>query len=541
MQRESKKKNVIKSILILFLGIVFVFIGLYADLWSGVCCDKFDPVNVSDNDIGHIVSISLSNGCMNVGVGSDGTETVLASIGYDENVFFYGVVIPKSASKRFENAYKFPETSIEGKIVRNSEEETEQFKQAIRDYYDMQNPYLGEYALDDATIEFLCNRVSDYHIKIVENSTLRIVKSIMLGLGIITVFISVMFFLTKVCGLSGKKIIITLVSILLVIILLAFIIFGSKIRTVLTIRKVSDGCYQLTNKQDLKIDSLLEANTTSVEDFCKWYSDNHLFGYPVSIDKSNFGCSAFAAKSDEGDIIMGRNFDYPETDNVIIYNNPDDGYASIGVADLALIDVGNGDSVHPDSMLGRIEMIFAPYLICDGMNEAGLGISILQLDTEELHQDNGKPDLQIYAIIRVALERCGSVDEVVSFLQNYDIHSDNGVTSHFLIADATGRTVVVEWIENELVVNERNSATNSIVTPGKYYDIGADRRLPHIEETLTEKNNILSESEAAQLLSEVSGGDTEWSCVYNLSDFSMTIYNDIDFTNGYSFTVEDFT
>ena len=185
-------------------------------------------------------------------------------------------------------------------------------------------------------------------------------------------------------------------------------------------------------------------------------------------------------------------------------------------------------------------MVITPYIIVDGMNEKGVGAGILELDIDETHQDNGNPDLLIFCAIRGILDNCASVDEALTFLASYDIQTDLNATYHLFITDSTGRYVVVEWLENEMVVTERCCATNSVVAPGKHYDEGTpDDRLPAMDECLG-KDRIATEAEAMEILKMVSNKRmTEWSCVYNLNKFSVNVCMDSDYAKVYTIKASD--
>lgn len=94
-------------------------------------------------------------------------------------------------------------------------------------------------------------------------------------------------------------------------------------------------------------------------------------------------------------------------------------------------------------------MLSAPYLACEGMNEKGVFIGIEELETEAVHQDNGKTDL-LFLAVRAMLDKCATVDECISLLENYDIHTQFDTPYHLLISDTNGDSVVVEWTENQM-------------------------------------------------------------------------------------------
>ena len=87
-----------------------------------------------------------------------------------------------------------------------------------------------------------------------------------------------------------------------------------------------------------------------------------------------------------------------------------------------------------------------------------------------------------------------------------------------------------------MTVIEADAVTNSVLTPGKYYNRGADSRLPKINEVLSEHEGTLTGDEARDLLDAVSQENyTEWSCVYNVSDFAVDLYVDEDYAHAYHY------
>ena len=163
----------------------------------------------------------------------------------------------------------------------------------------------------------------------------------------------------------------------------------------------------------------------------------------------------------------------------------------------------------------------------------------------ELHQDNGKSDLLIFAAIRGILDKCATVDEAIALLENYDIHSFLSRSYHLFITDKTGKSVIVEWTDEETFIVEDAACTNDVMSNNKFYDPEwSCRRYDTIKSRLSEKNGILTEDEAMTVTSDVSkdntGFSTEWSCVYNLDEFTFDICLDRNYDTKYSFSREDF-
>ncbi|MBR6488204.1 MAG: linear amide C-N hydrolase, partial [Clostridiales bacterium] len=203
--------------------------------------------------------------------------------------------------------------------------------------------------------------------------------------------------------------------------------------------------------------------------------------------------------------------------------------------------VGHNSPISPDSPLGKFIMVTTPYFVVDGMNEKGVAAGILTVGTDEPHQDNGKPDLLVYCAVRGILDNCASVDEAITLLASYDIHSDLG-NYHLFITDKTGRYVVVEWLDNKMVTVDYPCCTNSVIAPGEYYDMGIrDGRKDTIEACLG-NDRIVSAKEAMAILEKVKDkiGMTEWSCVYDLDNFTVSICINADYSVVYTFDVRDF-
>ena len=245
------------------------------------------------------------------------------------------------------------------------------------------------------------------------------------------------------------------------------------------------------------------------------------------------GCSTVAAQSADGGHVFGRNFDWSSAQVLILETHPSDGYASFSTVNL---DFLRESARLPDEAIPMA----AYYAPLDGMNEKGVGAGILQISIDETHQDNGKPDLLIYCAIRAILDNCASVDEALKLLDTYDIHSDLETTYHLFITDRSGRYVVVEWLDGKMVTVEHPCCTNSVIAPGKYYGKGeTDGRLSTIEKELGSKREV-TEQEAMAILEKVKNKQlTEWSCVYNLDELTVSICLDNDFSKVYTFKMKE--
>jgi len=106
----------------------------------------------------------------------------------------------------------------------------------------------------------------------------------------------------------------------------------------------------------------------------------------------------------------------------------------------------------------------APFICLDGINEKGLSIAVLTLDSEPAHQETGKPIIATSIVIRLVLDRAATTQEAVNLLKGYDMLATSGRDYHFYINDASGDGRVVEYDcespTRELVATPISAITN---------------------------------------------------------------------------------
>lgn len=78
------------------------------------------------------------------------------------------------------------------------------------------------------------------------------------------------------------------------------------------------------------------------------------------------------------------------------------------------------------------------------------------------------------------LDKAKNVDEALELLSSHDMHSSANSCYHFQICDASGKSVVVEYVDNEMkvVYPDKNyqCATNFLLTnPDAEFNFGQDR------------------------------------------------------------------
>ena len=122
----------------------------------------------------------------------------------------------------------------------------------------------------------------------------------------------------------------------------------------------------------------------------------------------------------------------------------------------------------PDaSMAKKLATLTAPFICLDGMNEKGVSIAVLTLDSDPTYQQTGKPMIATTLAIRLVLDRAATTAEAVELLSKYDMFASSGRDYHFYITDASGDGRVLEYDCNDptrpLTVTPSRSVTNFFV------------------------------------------------------------------------------
>ena len=261
-----------------------------------------------------------------------------------------------------------------------------------------------------------------------------------------------------------------------------------------------------------------------------------------------FGCSTIAVQSPEGDALFGRNFDWENCEAMVVESHPENGYASLSTVNMDFItqNVGGG-MVGMALNLDVVKTLAALYAPLDGMNEAGLAVSVNMIqDSAAIQQNTDKPDITTTTAIRLLLDQAGNVDEALELLGQYDLHGSMGMMIHFAIADSTGRSAAVEYVDNEMIVTETPVLTNFYLAEGEKQGIGTEQsheRYDILMNQLEETPQMGMEDvrDALDSVSKDNFGEfesTEWSIVMNLSAGEARYYHRENYNQNYTFRLE---
>ena len=314
----------------------------------------------------------------------------------------------------------------------------------------------------------------------------------------------------------------------LIIIIAALVLFRNELRSLMSLEKVDKyGMYQMTYYGDYGFDEFLEVGARNDADIEAFVTKRLLKGLPINLGVTGDGCTAFVVKNESGDILFGRNFDFLYAPSLQLYTAPNNGYASVSTVNLAFAGY-SGDNLSDGSFFNTFLTLAAPFLPFDGMNEKGLAIALLAVPKAEVPYNPDKITLNTTTAIRLVLDKAATVEEAIELLKQYNIYFSGGIECHYLIADASGHSVIVEYVNQELCVVESETeyqiASNFIAYNGLNIGEGFTEfeRYDRVQNAIEENNGILEVSGAIQLLADVGvfDGDIDklqWSVLYNLT------------------------
>lgn len=259
-----------------------------------------------------------------------------------------------------------------------------------------------------------------------------------------------------------------------------------------------------------------------------------------------WACSLFTVLLDDEHLLYGRNFDWQFSPAILLFTAPPDGYASVSMVDIEYLGF-SGQTVYnlTDLPLEELEgLLDAPLIPFDGMNEHGLAIGMAAVPDGDMQPDPARKTIGSLGIMREILDHARTVDEALSIIEKYNIDFDGGPPIHYLIADANGKSVLVEFYRGEMNImgNEQpwHSATNFLRSSVEDPKDGNCWRYDTINARLNDTQGLLDSSSAMGLLADVAQGNTQWSVVYQMARGEVSIAMGREYTKVQIFKVSDY-
>ena len=377
-----------------------------------------------------------------------------------------------------------------------------------------------------------------------------------------------------------KKILIgifaTVLAVVLVLGVTVYAIWHNEISAIASMKLVRerndthlDGAvYTMNVKGDFYLDEFVkQGGVKSDSELIEFITSNITKGLiDMGISDPEIACSSFTAKTKDGDVLFGRNYDFSKTNTCIVFTEKNEGrHSAISTVDLQFLGIDVNKNV--EGLMDKITCLAAAYAPLDGINDAGVSCGIYMTyqggeETVATDQNTDKPDFTSTTLLRLILDYADNVEEAVEIASAYDLHDSAKTSYHYMVADASGKSAILEWVngtdatdndgskrelkvtynDNDAHIGDMEAATdyqvitNFVIQPG-YYDgspaedkKGYDR-YERIYEELNKTNGIVEDEKSAMDILGIVGrrswknddgnGCTVHSVVYNLTDKTM--------------------
>lgn len=332
-------------------------------------------------------------------------------------------------------------------------------------------------------------------------------------------------------------------SILIIGLIGIWVLYGNQIVSLSSLKQINDDAknyhfYTMTYKGDYGFVDYLQVGSKNASEYSQLIM-KEVGGALNMVTPPN--CASFTAVAPNGDRLFARNLDTHIAIPLFLKTSPSNGCKSMSMVNIGyFVDIKKLPLPLSIDSLNTLAAIYTPV---EGMNEHGLAVSVLTAGGSISKIKEDKVSLNEYSLIRMVLDKASTVEEAVKMIENYNMSFlSTQWPSHFMIADATGVSVVVEYVKGELQTTYSDKpyhiVTNFILYNNPNGGFGLDR-YKRIEAKLKETEGILTEKEAMKLLSENTiPGDEQWSVVYNLTQKKAFICVGKDYETIHEFALD---
>ena len=181
--------------------------------------------------------------------------------------------------------------------------------------------------------------------------------------------------------------------------------------------------------------------------------------------------------------------------------------------------------------------------VVDGINEKGLSINCASNGEEYRWEESYPQQPAVFSghMARIVMDTCATVDEAIEMIGSTRIWFPNEGL-HWIIADASGKSVVVEFdLNRNMVVLDRDASyelmTNTALQKGEDYVINNCWRYrtakPMLEAGIQNTSHMLEIMNAIRLTSGTSL--TLWTSIMDINNRSFEVYYRKEYSRKYEF------
>lgn len=377
---------------------------------------------------------------------------------------------------------------------------------------------------------------------------------------------------------SVKKIVWTVLAVIVILLVLAcagiWAVWHNEISSVASIQMLRDrnddhldgAVYSMQVKGDFYLDDFVAQDGVSSDtELIQFITDNITHGVVnLNMTAPEIGCSSFTATAENGDALFARNYDFSKTNAMLVFTEANEGrHATISTVDLQFLGIDVDQNM--TGLMDKVICLAAPYAPLDGVNDAGVSCGIYMTyqggeETVATSQDTDKPDFTSTTLLRLILDYADNVEEAVEIASRYDLHDSANTSYHYMVADATGKSAILEWTNDSAVdttdndgsqrtlkvvyndqdsdIGEREAAsnyqvvTNFVLQPGYYEGVPAENkkgadRYDRLYEELQATDGVVADEQAAMDILQTVGrrgwdNDDKNSCTVHSAVYNLT-------------------
>jgi penicillin V acylase-like amidase (Ntn superfamily) len=174
--------------------------------------------------------------------------------------------------------------------------------------------------------------------------------------------------------------------------------------------------------------------------------------------RSTQACSAVLLRCND-QLIAGRNYDWHMGQGMVMVNQ-----RNIAKQALSFDNPAKWVSKYGSVTFNQ----YGRELPCDGMNEKGLVVTMLWLNETEYPESDSRPSVTMAQWTQYQLDTAASVEEVIASEKGIRITPFGGVKIHYFVADATGDSATIEFLEGKMVVHRGSDMAVPAITNSTY-------------------------------------------------------------------------
>jgi hypothetical protein len=251
------------------------------------------------------------------------------------------------------------------------------------------------------------------------------------------------------------------------------------------------------------------------------------------IDQTWRHCSVFSTSGESG-VIMGRNWDNQNVGSIVVsLYHPPDGYSSISFCRSIDLGFGHKDLEGIESSPFGNKLLLAPFYAMDGLNEHGVAVAVAANRATKVKRKSGKELVCITFLMRKILDQTKNIQEAVELAEKYipfDI-DQNSLTSHLMVGDASGRSVILEYDQDQWRKTYGDKSWQVLSTKPIFNVPDANLReqcwrYRSMSETLEKTKGDVDWKAGMKILQDVTQKGTTWSVAYALTskDLYFSVY-----------------